>query len=531
MDKIFEKNSNNKLAPIFKTGLNQSNFMNIINNLRKIKSKEFINCLFEIIKKSQEIGQILVDIHEIYEYEGIIEILIEKYIYEDEDNLSLKKFLIYISNNYEIGKNIYDTIYRIIGKLFWSSLSPLNKLVSVEKTEYENKLIFEKCVDLLIIFYNKNDNSNKIMKDNYFYLYNNEIKKNISDDNRIKIKNHYINFYMFIHINEFYENNDSVIINIKFNNNSKLLIKLINKINIEVYYQFSKLDNKENIQLKNWNKIQIKINNDKFIILINNKLLIENNIKVNEITELSFYKNFHGIISPIIISDNELEIKEYFSKQFINNLLTNFISKSQMVKHGKNNAEKYYDNIPIVLTLLKNKKNNSFESIIGNNIIKNNKFPYFYSFIKKNKKENIFLIGGVQNILPLFEIVYKLYKKDQQINKILKKLIQLLSIIFSSENNIYDGINSNFFEIFSLFIEKLSKYDNNIIPHIKIIIEQIIKIKNNNDNIFLENKDFLLNGKVVKNLSEKGKDLYFEFLLNQKNYKHESFPFFINIFN
>ena len=108
MDKIFEKNSNNKLAPIFKTGLNQSNFINIINNLRKIKSKEFINCLFEIIKKSQEIGQILVDIHEIYEYEGIIEILIEKYIYEDEDNLSLKKFLIYISNNYEIGKNIYD---------------------------------------------------------------------------------------------------------------------------------------------------------------------------------------------------------------------------------------------------------------------------------------------------------------------------------------------------------------------------------------------------------------------------------------
>ncbi len=85
-----------------------------------------------------------------------------------------------------------------------------------------------------------------------------------------------------------------------------------------------------------------------------------------------------------------------------------------MVKHGKNNSEKYYDNIPIVLTLLKNKKNNSFESIIGNNIIKNNNFPYFYSFIKKNTKENIFLIGGVQNILPLFEIVYKLYKKDQQ---------------------------------------------------------------------------------------------------------------------
>ena len=122
-------------------------------------------------------------------------------------------------------------------------------------------------------------------------------------------------------------------------------------------------------------------------------------------------------------------------------------------------------------------------------------------------------------------------KKINKINKILKKLIQLLSIIFSSENNIYDGINSNYFEIFSLFIEKLSKYDNNIIPHIKIIIEQIIKIKNNNDNIFLENKDFLLNGKVIKNLSEKGKDLYFEFLLNQKNYKHESFPFFINIFN
>ena len=118
-------------------------------------------------------------------------------------------------------------------------------------------------------------------------------------------------------------------------------------------------------------------------------------------------------------------------------------------------------------------------------------------------------------------------KKINKINKILKKLIQLLSIIFSSENNIYDGINSNFFEIFSLFIEKLAKYDNNIIPHIKIILEQIIKRKNNNDNIFLENKDFLLNGKVLKNLSEKGKDLYFEFLLNQQNYKHEIFLFLL----
>ena len=529
MDLIFEKDSNNTIIPIFKSKLNKSNFMNFINNLRKLKSKEFINCLFEIIKKSEEIGQILLDIHEIYKIDGIIEILIEKYINNDEDTISLNNFFIYISNNYEIGKHIYDSIYRIIGKLFRTSLNPLNKLDIIEKTEYEKRLIFEKCVDLLIIFYNKYDNYKKIMKDNYFYLYNNEIKTKITQDNSIKLKNNYINFYMFIHINEFYENKESIIINIKFNNNTELIIKLIDKKYIEIYYQLSKLENKENIQLKNWNNIQIKINNDKFIILLNNKILNENNIKVNEIIELSFYKNFHGIISPIIISDNEFEIKEYFSKQFINDLITDFISKTQHVKHKKNiekNIEQYYDNIPIVLTLLKNKNNNSFESIIRNNIITKNNFPYFYSFIYKNMKENIFLLGGVQNILPLFEIIYKLYKEDETINKILKKIIQLLGIIFSSENNIDDGINSNFFEIFSLFIEKLSKYDNNIIPQIKIIIEQLIKRKKNNDNMYLDFKNFFLNGEIIKNLSEKGKDLYFEFLIQQK-YKREVFLFLL----
>ena len=187
MDIIFEKDKNNIIIPVFKNKLNEANFELFIAQIKNSKTDEFITSLFNLIKNAQETTQILLDIKYIFKTKGLIEVLIEKYVHENQDHLKLKEFFIYISNNFQIGKDIYDSIYREIGKLFLTEISFSNFQKTKNKFHSE-KQIFEKCVDLLIIFYKKNIIENEFFHDNFFYLYDNEIKVSLNNETCIKIK-------------------------------------------------------------------------------------------------------------------------------------------------------------------------------------------------------------------------------------------------------------------------------------------------------------------------------------------------------
>ena len=138
MDLIFEKNLNDNINPIIRENLKEIDIVNFIQYIKDTKNKEFINYLKRIIENSPEIGQILLDIHDIYKIDGIIECLILKYI-ESDDNEGLIEFFNFISKSFQINKNIYDYIYKQIGKLFKKPIGVLEN-----NNDKKNKIIFKK---------------------------------------------------------------------------------------------------------------------------------------------------------------------------------------------------------------------------------------------------------------------------------------------------------------------------------------------------------------------------------------------------
>ena len=87
METILEKDENNKLIPLIKNEETKKNFELMYENLKNKKINEIFlltDEFQEIIKQSPEIIQMILDFNEIHKIkdEGIIEILIEKYLEE-----------------------------------------------------------------------------------------------------------------------------------------------------------------------------------------------------------------------------------------------------------------------------------------------------------------------------------------------------------------------------------------------------------------------------------------------------------------
>ena len=245
----------------------------------------------------------------------------------------------------------------------------IEKYIINNDVNIKNKNIFKKCLNLLEIFYNKEDDNLKI-KNNFFYLYNNQITTNIPKD----ISND-IYIGMCLYINQYYENKKSIIVKIKFSNNKILSIKLSNNINIEIYSSKKQIGNSIKMKNNSWNIILIDKNKDKIIININGNEFIENNNNLN-IKKLNFYKYFHGIISPIIISDNKKDIINFFSENYIQNQIKEEQNNTNEGKIHKNNIiSKLNYNSNLIIGLI-NKENK--------NIFKNN---YYIKF-----NNNIFFI-------------------------------------------------------------------------------------------------------------------------------------------
>ena len=542
MENIFQKNQKDIIIPIFKSEINEKSFINFFDALKQLKKeelKEFLEKLKTLIEKSPVIGQIILDINDLFKLDenGLIEILIDKYLYEDSLlNEKIEEFIEFISK-FQIGKNIYDYIYKKIGNI----LRP--QLIIKENP----KIIFKKCIDLLYLLYQQREIVYEVYKDNFFYLYNNEMNTNITKENVFKIGDS-ININLFIFINEFYNNENSIITKISFTRTDELIIKLSNKIDLNISYNYNIIHS--TILLYNkWNLIKIKIKPDYKIKKCDISIYIneENynytiNKEMNEIIDLSFFSKFCGIVSPIIISEDELKDHNYFSKNYIKQLLIREkiddnikINQINLESNDDNINSENYNEIPFIICIRKEDSiyNNQKVPILLNNY--RTKFPYFYSFNNLTLKENIFLIGGIKNTIPLFEIMFNLYKdcpnnnnNDDDIIKVFSKINQIIASILSFNNNIVDAVNCNFFKIFAIIIEKLNKYNKKLLIETQIIFEKLIYIKNKNDSIYNEIKGLLFNQDIVQILSNKDNELL-EFLLNLTKNKTDVFYYLINI--
>ncbi len=550
MNEIYEKNEKGNKIPLINNNIKKENFISFFNELVKLNISECLPLLEElkdIIIKSPEIGQIILDFNEIYNSneKGFIEILIEKYLFfecDSESKMKLENFFQFISNPFQINKNIYDFIYQIIGKMFCDPVI-LN---------YNHKLIFEDCLHLLKIFYNKIDIEYDKFTDNFFYLYDNEIKTNINKNNQLSFK--FINISFFIYINDYYKNNDSNICKILFLNNNELLMKLKN-FNIELLYNNELIEEKNEISLNKdkWNLIQLNIKEDEISININKSFsLRKKECKNKSIIDLTFFSKFNGLTSSIIISKEDLVINNYFSKSFIQDLYEieriDFQNKEygNEIKRKKTNEEiemnristisekgndeindndiihNYYNFITIPFILFLQNKVDKIEVSFNKN-----EFPFLYSFNNYYYKENIFLIGGTKNILPLFELLFKLFNNDTKFEKILIDIIEILKLILYHDNNIDDFIISNTFQIYFLFLEKIEQIGNESILEKNIPIFKILFNSNKNDMIYQNMKRFLTEDNIVRFLFKK--EIGFgDFLLHLQKCKNNGFQFLIN---
>ena len=368
-------------------------------------------------------------------------------------------------------------------------------LFQLEKTLKTN--VFDDLITLLQIIYGKSYDSNLVKNfigKRYIYFYDKEtslIKTNISQLNSISIKNGF-SLVLWFYLNNYDESPNCSLCEIKINNSQKLNFILTDNNDIKITVNDSNILNETKnkafkLEKEIWTQFKIEFKQKEISIFTfqkkPNEIKInsfdEKNYKLNvddfkydncSITEISFFKNYVGIIGSIIffnkiITNEENNIIPIDSLYGLENRKIN-----EFIRNKKLFSGLYFFFSPSLYLYDQNKIIDSANNVIGelperkyhneNSSFNLNSILTFHNYIK-----NIFYLGGCSNLLPLFEIFYKfsLEENNFELEKnIFTKLFKLLEIVF------YDKIKNSllplrketsFFESLQLFLEKIdSKY-------------------------------------------------------------------------
>jgi hypothetical protein len=113
-----------------------------------------------------------------------------------------------------------------------------------------------------------------------------------------------------------------------------------------------------------------------------------------------------------------------------------------------------------------------------------------------NIQNNIFLIGGINNILPILELMW-------QSNTYKENFIDFMELIFNilneREKNMKDAVDKNFFQIMSIFLEKFDSeiFNERLFTIFKDLLRHLFCFVDKNElcKVYLEN--ILLNVKIL----------------------------------
>ena len=427
IEEIFEySNELNEFIPIFKENSNENiiDFFNFLiqistteeekkNNLNEEEVKLICYNLRELkvifLKSSEILEQIQFNkeyYNEEYKENGIIGILFNLYINTSINNIRiiLEEIFDVIKSKNNLSKIILNIIFKNIGKeYYWGD----------NNNNFDN---FLKYLNLIIFFI--------CQKSNQFYNYfSYDLKKckGIKGDikNPIKINdNNTFNFQINFRIREYNNNQNSKLISIILSNNQIDLI--LNNSNINLYIN-NKLKKSMNFNDLKYN-ICYKLN----FTLLN---FIEDKILTISLCELNKLKE-DIIIKSTYINEKDFKLKEV---KFFENFEGDFIPI---------NCFKFHE-IKIIFED-KNIQNNIYN--IGNNKYLN---KFDIKVFNNQYENNIYLIGGIKIILPLFEKIL-LYKDNKEIFE--KLLFLIKEILIDKPNNQINAYNNNFYEILSIFI-------------------------------------------------------------------------------
>ena len=490
--------------------------------------------------------------------------LIDLYIsssLKDEQIFIIEQFIKFILSHNSIDKSTVEYAYQKLSLYF------TNKI----KLEVLDEKLFSKYLNLLYLLYSENKVSNEINAgkeiknyisfngDNSFlYLKLNKKSNNLNNDfptleNGISfIFWFYIKKELMMKYYELNEKNKFILIDIKIGEHKiSLVLDDLNNINILLdKNNLSKINIKESLKYNEWNNMcfimNIK-NDDKLNInlIINNKsnnlsLPLTKDFQIKErINEIILFKNLIGFVTSVLFFSFELKEKqkEYFNslkyginKQstlfefFLKNdkdFLSNAVNQNKYTKKLKiEKSNKLFDfslknqNIKNLMAFLLpfnyNKELNEIHDIFGNyyGILGENVGINNY----KNNINNIKNLGGINNLLPLLELMYNSIStskniKYEYINKnILSENNFLLffkilnNLLVQKEKNIAHTNFIKFFPCLAIFLEKFPDTMFNNDEIIKIFIN-IGKSAFDIDKKYMNNNNFismiLMNEKII----------------------------------
>ena len=490
--------------------------LNFISQIRSIvnTSPEILYIITNfLLKKHTSIFIYIIDLYISYITQKDIKLINEKIINYIKTEFS---FLI---NSGLLTKKDVDYIYQKI------AFFQLEKKLSMK--------IFKDIMPLIEIIYGTYiDDNNKpnIIAKKYFYLYekdNSMIETNISENKFIQIKNGF-SIILWFYLKDINEENGykSSLVYLKNEKGDKINIILNDKYDIDITYNndynFTERDNKKfDIKKNIWTQLIICVNKNEINVYLyqsNNrndiegaayKKTYENNLIKNysfydcKITEITFFKNYLGIVGTIIFLNESENGQNQFKKSInylseiknknVNDILTDkSFAKSLCFIFSPN----IYFNNQIII----DPKNNCIGRLAS---IDNNKFNLNSIFSFHNYINNIFYIGGCNNFLPLFEIFYKFtlnaknrYENINDLITIFNKLFKLLETVFAKDKNCKIPLQKDihFFNTLQIFMEKIDEnfYYNNI-ELLNIILNIGKKYNELNLSKIKENNSFFIN--------------------------------------
>ena len=486
------------------------------------EKKELLVNLKQIFINFREIANIFL----FTKFPNIINILIDFILYNEklkEISIDLLKYFI---QNITLEKKSLDYIFEKIGN------------EHREKKLTDNKLF--DYLNLLSLFYGQGIEVKKFIPKKYFYFFDkskSKILTNFNQDNNYIFNENFLIYFCFC-IDEYCQNENTELINITFSNLNQFIVKLDEqKISV---FEKEKNENKkfQNLQLEikynEWVIIKFYIENKENITTINLEKInnecekkSENysNIKNNLISSISFVKNFKGKLSYILSSN-------YNFTQIDLDFIFNKFNKCKLEMKKFNFIFSPYlfnDKTLEIIDPINNNKAYLFNP--------ENNFYQNYIFNYSNYTKNIFMIGGIYPLIPLFEFFYNFINNEERINKeflieIFNKLMDIILLINNkSKKNSSYLFESKFYKCISLFIENL---DSEMINKSKFI-DFILKITENEINGKLKNNHFysslFFNFKIINKLNLEKKNIIFENILKllQKNEKKNRENIFLKI--
>ena len=455
-------------------------------------------------------------------FEPLIDLYIIPTLKKEHEALLNELFKI-ILTHVTITKNALEYVYQKLS-LYFTNI----------KQEVLNEAILLRYLKLLKLFYSDVSSEAKIEKviKNYMYFNgkNSSLKFSLNKST-ININTDFptlengLSFVFWCYIKkelmtQFYEKDEKnkfKFVEIKISGHViSLVLNDVNNIKVVIDDNQSTIINvKDAIKFNDWNNLCFIINPKsafklEISIYINGKnnssfLPITKEFKASEkISDINLFKNFLGLSTSVLFFSFEINSKQI---QYFNSLKHGFCKNKQLyeffMKNDKNyltngiNKYKYANQVKVdkylnlfdfslkkqnikglicfLCPFTYNKEKNVIDDIFGNFIGEFSENDGINNY-KKNAK-SIKSLGGMNNLLPIAELMYSSISKSKKIKyeyidksiltekTFLEYFKVLNTILLGRENNVIDANNRKFFSSLSLFLAKFPSnvYTNEIL--------------------------------------------------------------------